>query len=266
MKETIRMLLFKTLRTLANPFPRIHGFVQRSLLHGQTALTLEPGSETVVVLAPHMDDEAIGCGGTIARHAAAGGNVTVVFLTDSRYGSTLAAQQQLIATRKQESELANEILGVKRRVFLDADAAHLGTDALTAKRLQAILEEIRPSIVYLPFFLERHPDHRITSDVLIAATRDTALSFECRCYEVWTPLFPNRVVCIDATVELKKRAIGCYQSQLAHTDFLHIGLGLNAYRSSTMISNGCRFVEAFYALPLREYRQLYGTFSRSSWQ
>jgi N-acetylglucosamine malate deacetylase 1 len=39
-----------------------------------------------VVLAPHMDDEVLGCGGTMARQVAAGSDVTVIFLTDGRHG------------------------------------------------------------------------------------------------------------------------------------------------------------------------------------
>ena len=121
----------------------------------------------------------------------------------------------------------------------------------------AVLERERPDLVYLPFFLESHVDHRAANDVLVEAAAGTGLDFECRGYEVWTPLFPNLVIEIDATIESKKRALGCYRSQLADMDYLHIGIGLNAYRSSAVGGKTARFVEAFYALPLSDYRRLH---------
>jgi hypothetical protein len=87
--------------------------------------------------------------------------------------------------------------------------------------------------------------------------RGTRLDFRCHGYEVWTPLFPNCFVRIDATIEAKRRALTHYQSQLAEADYLHTALGLNAYRSSALLDAGCRYVEAFYAVSLREYLELY---------
>ena len=95
------------------------------------------------------------------------------------------------------------------------------------------------------------------SQVLLAATEGTQLHFECRYYEVWTPLFPNMVVEIDVTMEIKRRALACYASQLAGMDYLHTGIGLNAYRSSAVGSTGSRFAEAFYSLSLADLRGLH---------
>jgi LmbE family N-acetylglucosaminyl deacetylase len=105
-------------------------------------------------------------------------------------------------------------------------------------------------------------DHSAASEVLIAATAGTSHDFQCRCYEVWTPLFPNIVVEIDTTIEMKKRALACYQSQLADMDYMHTGVGLNAYRSSAIGCKTAHFVEAFYSVPLAEYRQLHRVLNR----
>jgi hypothetical protein len=70
------------------------------------------------------------------------------------------------------------------------------------------------------------------------------------------------VVEIDTTMELKKNALACYESQLADMDYLHTGMGLNAYRSSAIGCKTARFVEAFFSLPLGEYRRLHRTLDR----
>jgi LmbE family N-acetylglucosaminyl deacetylase len=246
--------------------------MRASVIHNQRPMVCQPEGGKIAVLAPHMDDEVLGCGGTIARHVQAGAEVSVIFLTDGRYGSGATAalaepergrkQRELVDIRKQEARRAGEILGVKDITFLDAEDGRLSIDSLLPKRLRAILEEEHPHVVYLPFFLENHADHSAASDMLLAATTGMPLDFECRCYEVWTPLFPNIVVEIDATIELKKRALACYQSQLADMDYVHTGVGLNAYRSSAIGCKTARFVEAFFSVPLPDYRRLHRVLSQ----
>jgi LmbE family N-acetylglucosaminyl deacetylase len=211
-----------------------------------------------------MDDEVLGCGGTIARHAIAGSDVTVIFLTDGRngWGKLLPPDgrqpepHEIVSVRKSEARRAAQILGIREVIFLDAEDSRLRSDTRIADRLRGILEHLRPDIVYLPFFLERHPDHRATSGVLLAATRGSGLHFECRGYEVWTPLFPNCAVRIDETIHLKRQALSCYESQLATTDHLHSFMGLSAYRALNFGGPAVRFAEAFHALTLAQYRQL----------
>ncbi len=146
--------------------------------------------------------------------------------------------------------------------FLDAEDSRLRYDTGVANRLREVLLSEQPEIVYLPFFLERHPDHRAANDVLFAATRNTRLRFECRAYEVWTPLFPNCLVKIDETMDVKQRALRCYASQLATHDYVHCGAGLNAYRAMSLRSHSGRFAEAFHALELDDYRRLHSALLR----
>jgi len=221
-----------------------------------------------------MDDEVLGCGGTIARHVIAGSEVTVIFLTDGRRGGgnfqskdgTHTDPGEIVAVRKAEAQRAAQVLGIRDIAFLDAEDSRLRFDTLVAGRLREILQHTRPQILYLPFFLERHPDHRAASSVLLAATRGGGLHFECRGYEVWTPLFPNRLVRIDETLHLKQQALSCYESQLAVTDYMHSGIGLNAYRAMSFGDPATRFVEAFHALALEDYRRLCRSMGRDQFR
>ncbi len=117
--------------------------------------------------------------------------------------------------------------------------------------------------MYLPFFLEEHPDHRAASALLAAALHGTGMDFRCHGYEVWTPLFPNCLVRIDETIEIKRRAIGHYQSQLADADYLHTALGLNAYRSSALANGACRYAEAFCAVTLAQYLEMFRAYGKA---
>jgi LmbE family N-acetylglucosaminyl deacetylase len=243
-----------------------------SAIHTQRPTICQPGGGRVAVLAPHMDDEVLGCGGAIARHVQAGAEVSVIFLTDGRYGSNAHSglaepererrQRELVGIRKEEAQQAADVLGVKNISFLDAEDGRLRADSTAPARLRSVLHRVRPQVLYLPFLLDNHVDHCAATALLMAATAGTDQDFECRCYEVWTPLFPNIVVEIDAVLELKKRALGCYRSQLAHMDYIHTGIALNAYRSSAIGCKTARFVEAFFALSVADYRRLYEATSR----
>ena len=251
----------------------LRALIQNSSLFTQQTVVREPGAGRIVVLAPHMDDETLGCGGTIARHVQAGAQLTVVFLTDGRHGGESCPEwsgaqrrdkeREIVGIRKSEARRAADVLGVKSLQFLDAEDMRLNADVRVSKLLRAILEQEQPDCVYLPSFLEQHPDHRAANGVLFDAVVGTGLDFECRGYEVWTPLFPNCVIKIDATIELKKRALSCYASQLAQMDYLHAAIGLSAHRSMALGGRTGRFAEAFHALRAAEYLKMYRAFPAS---
>ena len=267
MKKQIIRVLLKVLGRAGKPYLQMVGLLKTSKVFNRSALVWEPGNERVVVLAPHMDDEIIGCGGTLARHVQKGASVTVVFLTDGRYGGVVPpgasdeerkqSEQRLVETRKTEARRSLEVLGIKDLVFMDAEDGQLAQTTGIAERLRAVLEKVNPQLVYVPFFLEGHPDHQAVSDILMAAADGMKADFLCVGYEVWTPLFPNCIVNIDSTFELKRAALSKYESQLAQADYMHTGLGLNAYRSNAFLGGTCKYAEAFNTLPLAEYLDLY---------
>ena len=276
MKHVTKVLL-KRLSRSARPYLQSHGLLQVSGVYNRSAMAWQPGAEKIVVLAPHMDDETIGCGGTLALHAQRGAQITVVFLTDGRNGSSEInvlygedrerKQRELVELRTTEARAALQRLGVNRMVCLDAEDGALDKCDWAAEKLRDVLLKQQPEIVYLPFYLEEHPDHRAASRVLLDAVAGTSLQFQCMGYEVWTPLFPNCLVRIDSTIETKKQALREYPSQLQQCDYLHASVGLNAHRSAGLVNPpgfAGGYAEAFYATPLPEYRAQFTAYRSNS--
>ena len=245
------------------------------LLDGRDAqpdMITDFSSRHVVVLAPHMDDEVAGCGGTVRRHFLAGAAISVVYMTDGRKGnpdlyvSALSpaqraqAEDDLVLRRKGEARLAAAILGVKDLVFLDASDSELRETPAIIEKLAAILAERRPEIVYLPSLMDGHADHWATNRIFRAALQRVGTSIAwapvIRGYEVWTPLVLNRVVDIGKTVGAKQQALEQFTSQNQHIDYVRAIISLNAYRSIYFL-RGRGHAEAFFETRLEEYEHLF---------
>ena len=130
-------------------------------------------TQRLLVVAPHPDDEILGVGGTIARSADAGVEVTVLTVaahmpplyTEAMHERTLA-----------EARLAHAVVGVAHAPFLDIPAVFVNrepTHELNAK-IRAAIEEARPDVVLCPF-PDRHIDHRIVFDSVMVATRPVGI-------------------------------------------------------------------------------------------
>ena len=120
----------------------------------------------VLVIAPHPDDEVLGCGGTIHRLAGQGHRVTVAIAT--RGWSPLYSPQSVEQVRD-EARRASDHLGVAELRFLDLPVTQLKD--LPAHKINKVfvdlLEGCRPDLLLLPFPADRHEDHR---QVFLAAS------------------------------------------------------------------------------------------------
>lgn len=201
-----------------------------------------PPGRRWLVIAPHPDDEAIGCGGTLARGSAAGREVEVLFLTGGELGHPGEGRDAgLVAVRRDEARAACGILGVARTAFWDLPDLDVRAGPETIARLGAFLREREPDTIFCPSPFERHPDHVQAFEMLRGAIagRDA----DCWLYEVWSPLLSNYGVDITEAAERKRSAIAAYASQVREVDYAGKSLGLNAFRSLSY--PGVRFAEAF---------------------
>lgn len=184
---------------------------------------------SLLVLAPHPDDEVFGCGGLLALAARQGVAVTVVVLTDGGAAGDARA-------REAECRRAAEVIG-----YLSSSAAlqfwglpdrGLVPGAALSARLRQLLAAKRPQWLLAPSPFEVHPDHRAACraavDVVVGS--DVELGF----YEVGQPLLANRFFDITPVLAVKQRAMACFPSQLAMQRYDEQLLALNRYRAFTL--------------------------------
>ena len=203
---------------------------------------LPPGKRALVI-APHCDDESLGCGGTLHKHHLQGHAVTAVFMTDGSMCDSPNGTQETIKTRKMEAERAAGILGIGQCIFLDHPDRQLRANETTIRQMEDILEKNNPDIVYLPFYLDNHPDHMETAHICLSALHRRPVK-TILFYELWTTLIPNRLIDISNALENKMAAIQVYRSQTDIDSFAEKIKSLNRYRS--LASNGkYQYAEAF---------------------
>jgi LmbE family N-acetylglucosaminyl deacetylase len=200
----------------------------------------------VLVIAPHPDDEAIGCGGSLCRHADAGDRLVSVFLTSGELGLKKLSREAAWEIRETEAQNAAKILGVAVTHFLRQPDWTLADNLdPAANSLAPILSSERPQVVYVPHTAEWHPDHKAAATVLRRGLSAAGIaSPEIRTYEVWTPLAQYDVVVdITAVMGRKVQAIRAHASQFHEIDYARAAEGLNAYRGA--IASRTLFAEVF---------------------
>lgn len=218
--------------------------------------------ERLLVLAPHPDDEVIGCGGVVALHLEANRKVRVVVATDGTAAEAAGDDRDAYRIRREaESSAALERLGrgVDLQFLRFRDRELDASRDLLAAQLRAQLETFKPDLVLVPSPIEFHPDHLTLSRVFCAVIeRDPSLFADLAVarvafYEVTQPIRPNALVDITRVAEAKYAAIGVHKSQSAVRNYADYARGLNAFRTMTL-PPACRFAEAYYVLPLPELR------------
>lgn len=199
----------------------------------------------VLVIAPHPDDEAIGCGGTICQHVVRGDRVVVVFLTSGELGLKGLPREEAWRTRETEAQKAAEILGAADLNFLRQPDWFIGEQVEdTALALRPIIVRESPAVIYLPHAEEWHPDHQAALAVVRAALANCDVTPNLMAYEFWTPMLSyDHVEDISETMVQKLRSVRCYQSQLSEYRYDRAVRGLNQYRGITAAK--CRYAEVF---------------------
>ena len=216
--------------------------------------TLEPDSRwSTLFLAPHPDDEAIWCGGLLARVSSAGGVVDGVFLTDGVRDP--ASEAALAARRRAEADESCRILGVRRLERLGLpDGSLLAHVETAADHVAARLRAGTYSHVVCPWPYDWHDDHAATYRVLKRALGRGPRAPRVILYEGWGTLEPNAAIAIDSVLEAKKRAIAAHRSQNEAQDFVSLGTALSRFRSTCIV--GATHAEAFFCLPATELSRL----------
>lgn len=187
-------------------------------------------TETVLVIAAHPDDEILGLGATVARHSAAGDAVHSVILAE---GATSRDVQRDNGIRRvelmelqQSAANAAAVLGARPPVMLGLPDNRLDSCDLLdiIKKIDAVVGELRPSVVYTHHPGDLNVDHRITCEATLVACRPlpgspvrAIYAFETVSATEWAPqraFLPNHFVDAAPTWERKIAALSAYAAEM----------------------------------------------------
>lgn len=149
-----------------------------------------PAKGNVLVIAPHPDDESLGCGAVLGRLSARGLKVRVVIVTDGAAStpSKVLSPEALAATRRGEAQKALKILGASSEslVFLnypDGKASdHIGK---IAQDLASQIWLASPVLIFSPYIVDGHADHRAVARAVRQIAQEGKINCPVFEYPMW---------------------------------------------------------------------------------
>lgn len=227
------------------------------IYHPRELLSLQ-GVERILCVAPHPDDEILGCGALLAAAVESGCSVHTLILTCGHQGSAAfqAAQAaDLAAQRRQESVAAAAVLGMPEPTFLGFQDRTLRYDAALVKALADSIGQHQPQILLLPSLSEPHPDHQATALAGLAAAVSAAVGLHTVLfYECGAPLHANVHFPIDAVAERKWSALQYFASQLGVEDYEPHARAMATLRAFGLRPR-CQQAESFFRVDLAAVRE-----------
>lgn len=220
---------------------------------------------TILVIAPHADDEVLGMGGAIARFVKEGRRVVVAIMTGHGEGSHPIWSRGVWDNIRAECRSAAGALGVTEVIFEDLPAACLDYTPgwKINKVVDKLISEVLPEDIYIPFPYDLHKDHSAISYAVTVAVRPylarsktikRVLAYETLSETHLAPPYlapafqPNVFVDIKSTLETKLAAMSEYRSQVQEDNLPRSLAALRSLATLRGTHIGCDAAEGFVLL------------------
>jgi LmbE family N-acetylglucosaminyl deacetylase len=200
-------------------------------------------SKTIIAFGAHPDDLEIGMGGTIAKLSGMGYNVQPVIATLPNF-----VKSDTKEGRKSESLLSAKVMGCKPPIFLDLSPEQMVFGRKLVTLIDSLITEHKPDSVFTQWHGDSHQDHQILTSSVISACRNQNNLFM---YETTIPggiteksFRPQLFVDVTETIDIKKNALECFQSQFIRCGEIWIPavIGRCSYRGYQV---DAKYAEAF---------------------
>ncbi|WP_107806766.1 PIG-L deacetylase family protein [Nodularia spumigena] len=215
----------------------------------------------IVVVAPHPDDETLGCGGTILRHIANGDEVHWLIVTNMSSSSSFTELQ--VSRRQTEIEKVSQEYGFVKVHDLKFPPARL--DSLPRGEIISsigqVINQVLPEIIYLPYRGDIHTDHIVVFDSVASCTKSFRYPFIRRilCYETLSEtdfginpdtrgFTPNSFVDITRYIDKKIEIAKMYQTEMGEFPFPRSGEAIESLARVRGVACGCLAAESFVLL------------------
>lgn len=211
---------------------------------------------SVLVVAPHADDEILGVGGTIAKYIEEGQAVYVCVVT---VGNSAMFSKKVIDKLRKETIEAHKFLGISETYFLEFPSVMLSEVPRHElnRKINEVISDLQPDMVFIPHFGDMHLDHFIVAQSVMVNVRpinnkvldvysyETLSETEWNIPHIANAFIPNTYINISDYLDKKKTAMECFTTQLnefPHPRSIDAIDSLAKLRGSTI---GVRAAEAF---------------------
>jgi len=198
-------------------------------------------SDKILIIAPHPDDESIGCGSLLLDYS---NQIDILVITDGKNGCRLSCdyvKKNIVSIRSVELNNAMRYARVNSVKELGLPD---GSSYFMKNRIN--IDTTLYTMIFVPNRFETHLDHMYLFDQIYRAKRRQHSNCKIYEYEIWTPLRkPNYYYDCGNDYTRKLELISHYSSQLAEYDYISIAKGLNMYRGAKLKRQFC---EAFYSI------------------
>jgi N-acetylglucosamine malate deacetylase 1 len=221
-------------------------------------------TERVLVIAPHPDDETLGCGGTLLRMAESGAQLAWLIVTgmSEEHGFT----PQRVQGRDAEIDKVRGLMGFAEVFQLSLPTRQLDAIPMAdlIEQFSAVFKAYRPEHVFLPHRSDVHSDHRVVFDAGAACAKwfrypsvRRLLSYETIsetdfCLDARSPFQPNCFVDISRYLERKLEIVRAYESEIGAFPFPRSLQAIRALAEVRGAASGFAAAEAFQLLRERQ--------------
>jgi len=206
----------------------------------------------ILIIAPHADDEVLGCGATMVKFAGSGDEVFVIIATNAAKGAPELFSKESIATVRSEAEDAHRILGVKETIFMEFPAPALNAfpSYKISLEFSKVFENYRPTHLFLPHPCDLHEDHNAIYRAALVSARPQGFHkiSNIYCYETlaYASYELNKPQALLALLSSKKiEAMKCFESQMKKFPHSRSFEGITALATLRGVSIGVERAEAF---------------------
>lgn len=211
----------------------------------------------ILVLAAHPDDETLGCGGTLLKHKAAGDSTHWLIAT------TISEEHGYYKTREQEIERVNQLYDFDSVHNLRLKTMQVDEYSMTdlIGKISAVIQEVQPNIIYLPFKSDVHSDHRKLFEAAFSCTKSFRYPFIKKIYMMETlsetefapstkedSFVPNVFVDITPYIEKKLEIMRVFSSEIGEHPFPRSERNIRALATLRGATAGCEYAESFMLL------------------
>jgi LmbE family N-acetylglucosaminyl deacetylase len=218
----------------------------------------------VIVIAPHPDDETLGCGGTLLKHKNIDDRIHWLIATKMTEDQGFSTKQ--MEDRRQEIDTVQRQYSFDSVVHLNIPSTQVDTVPMgkLVSQISKVFQEVRPNIVYVPYRGDIHTDHKFIFDAVIACTKsfrypyvkqvlayETLSETDCAINPDQNGFQPNFFVNIEEYLAKKIKIMNIYESEIGEFPFPRSEKAIRSLAQVRGAASGFRAAEAFMLLKER---------------